>query len=184
MPWSLKPFANLLPWCRGTHHRADLYDAIMAQARLPIYYQRLGVPDTLEGRFAVLTLHLFAVLRRLKGAGPEAAATAQTLSDRFVSDMDTVLREVGVGDLSVPKKVRNLVATGANRIESYDRSVSAGGDEFEAAIAEGLPLDDEAARAVGARFTPYINALLQDLDAQPIEELCAGRLHFPDIPEE
>lgn len=192
MPWSLKPFANLLPsaksWAktlgRGAPHADDLYDAIMAQARLPIYYQTLGIPDTLEGRFSILTLHLFAVFRRLKGGGAEATATAQALADRFVADMDTVLREIGVGDLAVPKKVRKLVAGGANLIDGYDRAVAAGGQALETAIADGLPLDEAEARAASAKLMPYVNALLEDLKAQPIEEICAGRIGFPEIPGE
>lgn len=192
MPFALKPLADLLPWTkswtkswgRGASHADDLYDAIMAQARLPIYYQRLGVPDTLEGRFSVLTIHLFAVFRRLKGAGPQAAATAQALADRFVADMDTVLREIGVGDLAVPKKVRKLVAGGANLIEGYDRALAAGGQGLQAAIADALPLDADAATAASAKLTPYVNLLLEDLKAQPIEEICAGRILFPDIPGE
>lgn len=194
MPWSLKPFANLLPsaeswakswakaWGSGAPHADDLYDAIMAQARLPIYYQTLGVPDTLEGRFSILTIHLFAVFRRLKSAGAEATATAQALADRFVADMDTVLREIGVGDLSVPKKVRKLVAGGANLIESYDRAAAAGGQALETVIADSLPLDGEEARAASAKLTPYVNAMLEDLKTQPIEDICAGRIRFPDVP--
>lgn len=194
MPWSLKPFANLLPsaeswakswakaWGSGAPHADDLYDAIMAQARLPIYYQTLGVPDTLEGRFSILTIHLFAVFRRLKSAGAEATATAQALADRFVADMDTVLREIGVGDLSVPKKVRKLVAGGANLIESYDRAAAAGGQALETVIADSLPLDGEEARAASAKLIPYVNAMLEDLKTQPIEDICAGRIRFPDVP--
>jgi len=184
MPWSLKPFANLLPWGRGGDHADELYDAIMAQARLPIYYQGLGVPDTLEGRFSILTLHLFGVLRRLRGAGPEASATAQGLADRFLSDMDTVLRELGHGDLSVPKKVRKLVAGGANLIESYDQAVATGGQALEDVIAESLPLDAVAARTASAKLTPYVTAMLQDLKNQPIAEICAGRVEFPVIADE
>lgn len=184
MPWSLKPLAGLLPWGSGAPHADDLYDAIMAQARLPIYYQRLGVPDTLEGRFTVLTLHLFAVLRRLKGEGREAAATAQALADRFVSDMDTVLREIGVGDLSVPKKVRKLVAGGISLIETYDRAVAAGGPALESAIAEALPLDAPAAQDASAALTPYVMAMLEDLQGQPIQAICAGKVRFPPVPGE
>jgi len=179
MPWSLKPFADLLPWGSGAVPADDLYDAIMAQARLPIYYQRLGVPDTLEGRFSILTLHLFAVFRRLKGGGPEATATAQAVSERFVADMDTVLREIGVGDLKVPKKVRKLAASGASLIEEYNRALTAGGDALQSAIAESLPLDAEEANAASAKLTPYVNAMLQSLDEQSVEDICAGKVRFP-----
>jgi cytochrome b pre-mRNA-processing protein 3 len=184
MPLSLKPFANLLRRGGSSLPEDHLYDAIMAQARLPIYYQRLGVPDTLEGRFFVLTIHLFAVFRRLKDAGTEAAAIAQDLSDHFVADMDTVLREIGVGDLSVPKKVRKLVASGATLIESYDRAADASENALETEIAANLPLDEETAEIVSKRLTPYVRAMLQALEDQPIEAIGAGRLQFPEIPTE
>ncbi|MDJ0513573.1 MAG: ubiquinol-cytochrome C chaperone family protein [Methyloceanibacter sp.] len=181
MPWSLKPFANLLPWGGGALPADDLYDAIMAQARLPIYYQRLGVPDTLEGRFSILTLHLFAVFRRLKGGGPEAASMAQALSERFVADMDTVLREIGVGDLKVPQKVRKLVAGGASLIDGYNRALTAGGDALQSAIAESLPLEPEEANAASAKLMPYVDAMLQSLNEQPLKDICAGKVRFPSV---
>lgn len=189
MTWSLKPLADLLPlgkpWGSGAPHAKDVYDAIMAQARLPIYYQRLGVPDTLNGRFVVLSLHLFAVLHRLKGAGGQEAATAsamaQALSDRFAADMETVLREIGTGDLAVPKKVRKLVAEGAGLLEGYERAVAEGSDVLEVAIADALPLDNGAARAASAKLTPYVNEVLQELSAQPLHAFCAGRVCFPKI---
>ena len=189
MPWSLKPLADFLPlgkpWGSGAPHANDVYDAIMAQARLPIYYQRLGVPDTLNGRFVVLSLHLFAVLHRLKGAGGQEAATAsamaQALSDRFAADMETVLREIGTGDLAVPKKVRKLVAEGAGLLEGYERAVAEGSDVLEVAIADALPLDNGAARAASAKLTPYVNEVLQELSAQPLHAFCAGRVCFPKI---
>ena len=77
---------------------AKLYGAIVAQARLPVFYQALEVPDTLEGRFLVLSLNLFAVHRRLKAEGEPARGLAQDLADRFTADMETVLREIGVGE--------------------------------------------------------------------------------------
>ena len=184
MSWSLKPFAKLLPWGGDAPPAENLYGAIMAQARLPIYYQRLGVPDTLEGRFSVLTIHLFAVFRRLKDAGPEGALVAQDLSNRFVADMDTVLREIGVGDLSVPKKVRKLVASGATLIEDYDRAANESDDALETEIAANLPLDEKTAGEVGARLTPYVRAMLQELENQPMEQIWAGRLQFPEIRSE
>ena len=83
----------------------------MAQARLPVFYQAFGVPDTLEGRFIVLSLNLFAVLHRLKAHGAEARDLAQELMDQFSADMETVLRELGVSDLGIPKKMRRLAAS-------------------------------------------------------------------------
>ena len=119
----LNPLNPLSHWRRKDTSAAKLYGAIVAQARLPVFYQEFGVPDTLEGRFLVLSLHLFAVLHRLKAEGTVAhdwgaGNLAQELIDRFSEDMETVLRELGVSDLSIPKKVRGLAASSARLVAS------------------------------------------------------------------
>ena len=177
----LKPLATLLPWRSKEPHADKLYGAIMAQARLPVLYQRLGAPDTLEGRFVVLTLHLFAVLHRLKNGGPQAAEMAQALADLFTADMETVLREVGVGDMSIPKKVRKLIASGAGLLQSYEEAYACGGERLQETIAEALPGDEDAARAAGAQLTPYLEEVLRELETQSVQDLCVGTLRFPPI---
>ncbi|MEM7192388.1 MAG: ubiquinol-cytochrome C chaperone family protein [Pseudomonadota bacterium] len=156
----------------------------MAQTRLPIYYQGLGVPDTLEGRFAVLALNLFAVLHRLKGAGDEAAPTAQGLADRFASDMETVLREIGTSDLKVPKKVRKLVSQGASVIGGYEQAFAQGRDALSQQIVQSLPLDEPQALAASARLTPYILDTIETLDQQPLGLIYQGEIDFPAIERE
>ena len=128
----------------------------------------------------VLSLHLFAVLHRLKGQGKAASATAQSLVDRFTADMDTVLRETGVGDLSVPNKVRKLVASGASLHETYERAFANGGTALEDEIAGTLPGDEDAARAASARLTPYLWEVIESLENQPLQAICEGRIRFPD----
>jgi cytochrome b pre-mRNA-processing protein 3 len=129
-----RPLNPFTPFKASNPDAAKLYGAIEAQARLPVFYQALEVPDTLEGRFLVLSLHLFAVHRRLKAEGEPARGLAQDLADRFTADMDTVLREIGVGDLSVPKKVRGLAAAHAGLLEDLERAFASG----DAAIAASL----------------------------------------------
>lgn len=158
-----------------------LYGAIVARTRLPVFYQDLGVPDTLEGRFAVLSLHLFAVLHRLKDDGAEAAATAQSLADLFTSDMETVLREVGVGDLSIPKKVRKLIASGAGLLQSYEEAYSRSCGALEDAIASALPGAADAARASAARLAPYVKETICELESQPLRAIQAGTIRFARI---
>lgn len=177
----LKSLATLLPWRGKELHARELYGAIVAQARLPVLYQRLGAPDTLEGRFVVLSIHLFAVLHRLKDGGEQGAATAQALADLFTSDMETVLREVGIGDMSIPKKVRQLIASGAGLLQSYEQAYVRGGTGLEEVITDALPLDTQAARAAAAQLTPYLEKVLRDLESQSIRDLCAGTLRFPHI---
>ena len=186
MAWSLKPLADVLPWRRRRAPADDLYGAIVARARLPVFYQGLGVPDTLEGRFTMLSLHLFAVLHRLKGSDAQASemakALAQELADRFTADMDTVLRELGVSDLRVPKKVRGLAASSAAVMQAYGEALAEGEGALAGAIAGTLPLDVEsAAKAASGRLAPYVMAVVRHLEGQSPEDLYEGRLTFPDV---
>jgi cytochrome b pre-mRNA-processing protein 3 len=111
-----------MPWRRKEKAAKKLYGAIVARARLPIFYQEFGVPDTLEGRFMVLSLNLFSVLHRLKGEGEAGAGLLQELANHFKDDMETVLRELGVSDLRIPKKMRGLAATSAALLQAYERA--------------------------------------------------------------
>jgi cytochrome b pre-mRNA-processing protein 3 len=92
-------------WRSDARNSEKLYGAIVAQARLPVFYRSFGVPDTLPARSALLSLHLFAVLHRVKEEGPDGRTLAQELVDRFSRDMETVLRELGVSDLRIPKSM-------------------------------------------------------------------------------
>ena len=92
-----------------------LYTASARQARQPVFYRDLGVADSGEGRFELYTLHVALILIRLKGQGAAAADAAQRLFDAYVRALDDALREMGVGDLSVGKKMRKL-----GRASSYD----------------------------------------------------------------
>ena len=120
MPPASNPLNRLMRRRSGTSNTDKLYGSIVAQARLPVFYRSLGIPDSLEGRFALLSLHLFAVLHRLKGEGAAALALAQELVDRFSKDMETVLRELGVSDLRIPKTMRGLAASSLALLEGYE----------------------------------------------------------------
>ena len=131
----MNPLDPLAPWRRRDPDAAKLYGAIVAQARLPVFYQSLEVPDTLEGRFLMLSVHLFAVLHRLKRGRVGGHGLAQDLTDNFSADMETVLREIGVGDLGIPKKMRGLAASTAALLQAYEDALAAG-EEAIAATAQ------------------------------------------------
>jgi cytochrome b pre-mRNA-processing protein 3 len=181
----LSLFAGWHKWRRKTTGAQKLYGAIMAQTRLPVFYQAFGVPDTLDGRFVVLSLHLFAVLHRLRRDGTsQAVDLSQELIDIFTKDMETVLRETGVGDLSIPKKMRGLAAKSSNLLESYETSFVAGYQAFVAAIAGVLPLDDQAAEDAGKSLASYVKYVMEQLDAQRVSMMSAGKVEFPIITAE
>jgi cytochrome b pre-mRNA-processing protein 3 len=177
----LNPLSRLMRW--RSDQPAKLYGAIVAQARLPIFYQSFGVPDTIDGRFAVLALHLFAVLNRLNAEGPEGLALAQALVDRFTADMETVLRELGVGDLKVPKAVRRIAASSRTLLGAYEAALPEGEAALAAAIASALPLGSEPARAASSRLAPYLLGVVRLLAIKPAASLLAGELEFPQIRE-
>jgi cytochrome b pre-mRNA-processing protein 3 len=103
MPWPFNHFRKPPVPSRGTIE--TIYGMIVTQAREPLFYRDLGVPDTVNGRFDLLLMHLWLVLRCFKSV--EAGSDlSQALFDRFCTDMDDNLREMGVGDLTVPKRMR------------------------------------------------------------------------------
>ena len=100
-----------------------LYTAAVAQARTPVFYARMGAADTVEGRFEVYTLHLVLLLRRLKGQGAVASEVSQALFDAYLRGLDDGLRQMGVGDLSVGKKMRKLGEAFYGRAKAYDKAL-------------------------------------------------------------
>jgi cytochrome b pre-mRNA-processing protein 3 len=168
---------------------AALYGAIVAQARNPGFYLEYGVPDTPEGRFELIVLHLALVCRRLgRAQGPDQAsarAVSQAVFDMFCRDMDHNLREMGVSDLGVPKKMQKLGEAFYGRLDAYDRALADAGDEDLAAAVRrnvfGEVLGERApTSAVAARLAAYVRAMADRLDGIATEDVGAGKLGFPD----
>jgi cytochrome b pre-mRNA-processing protein 3 len=155
-----------------------LYAACVEQARTPRLYAELAVPDTVEGRFEAYTLHVVLLLDRLKRQGPVAAEASQALFDTYVQGLDDALREMGVGDLSVGKKMRRLGEAFYGRVKNYEAA-------FEALPAAG-DLDAVLGRTVyaGAEGAPvatlraYVLAQKAHLAEQALDGLVEGRVHW------
>jgi cytochrome b pre-mRNA-processing protein 3 len=121
----------------------SLYAAAVTQARNPVFYRNLAVPDTTEGRFELYSLHVVLLLHRLKGHGPQAQDIGQALFAAYVQALDSALREMGVGDLSMAKKMRKLGEAFYGRIKAYDSALLALPDqsELEAVVGRTLYAD-------------------------------------------
>jgi cytochrome b pre-mRNA-processing protein 3 len=102
----------------------DLYAAAVRQSRSASLYTALGAPDTVEGRFECLTLHVILLIEALRGRGGAARASSQALFDAYVSDLDGALREMGVGDLTVGKRMRALGSAFYGRAASYREALA------------------------------------------------------------
>ncbi len=114
-----------------------IYGMIVTQAREPLFYRDLGVPDTVNGRFDLLVLHLWMVLRRLKSM-EDGMSLSQTLFDRFCDDMDANLREMGVGDLTVPKRMQAFGEAFYGRAAAYDLAANAGRELLAQALCKNI----------------------------------------------
>lgn len=160
----------------------SLYASAVAQARSPRLYGagegELAAPDTAEGRFEVYSLHVVLLLDRLRGHGAAAAEVSQTLFDTYVQALDHALREMGVGDLSVGKKMRKLGEAFYGRAKSYEAAF--------AVFPETQPLAELVARTIYAgaaqdrvdAMVGYVRKQRDALSIQPLEGLAAGRVSW------
>ncbi len=115
-----------------------IYGMIVTQAREPIFYRDLGVPDTVNGRFDLLLLHLWLLLRRLRTVAAGGVELSQALFDRFCEDMDDNLREMGVGDQTVPKRMRAFGEAFYGRVQAYDQAIDTGTEALAQAICKNI----------------------------------------------
>lgn len=161
-----------------------LYDAVVAQARQHSFFTHLGVPDTLEGRYEMIVLNLFLVLDRLRVEDEPAQSISRRLTERFVTDMDDCMRELGVGDLTVPKKVKRAAAGLYERVQEYHGAMT-GPDKlalakaiqrnvFTPEIAEPITSEAEA-------LADYIHRSRAAMAHQSLQWAPSETPHFADI---
>jgi cytochrome b pre-mRNA-processing protein 3 len=152
-----------------------VYGDIVAAARNPVLYASMGVPDTVMGRFEALALHVCLVLRRLAKLPSPSESLAQEIVDRFFADLDSALREIGIGDVSVPKKVKKLGQAFYGRAQAYDQALQ---DQSEATALEAalcrnvLDRPDEPGMAVV--LAQYVRALVNIFDVMDMEGFLGG----------
>ena len=153
-----------------------IYGTIVAQSRLPVFYQQFGVADTVNGRFEMLVVHLWLVLRRIRSI-QDASTFAQALFDYFCSDLDANLRELGVGDLSVPKRMQAFGEAFYGRSAAYDLALTEGTEALVLALDRNVldGADIENARTLAG----YVGRVIETLDAVAPAKLRSGSLQFP-----
>ena len=157
-----------------------LFASASDKARDPAFYAEGGAPDTPEGRFELYAMHVVLLLRHLRGEEAAVTETRQALFDAFVRNLDDGLREMGVGDLSVGKKMRKLGAAIYGRLKSYDAALS--GES-----AESLPALIRRTLLVGGggnadRFAAYVRTADAHLAATPPDQFLKGDAAWPPFP--
>ena len=168
-----------------------LYGMIVAQARSPSFYRGYGVPDSVEARIDMIMLHLVLVLRGLRGTAdgqPMAQQSrsttqqnrplAQDLFDRFCQDMDDNFREMGVGDLTVPKEMLRIAEAFYGRAKAYDAALDAGDVAgLETALARNI-FNTAEINSGARRLAAYVREAVSAIGTQ--DASLAGEVRFPD----
>jgi cytochrome b pre-mRNA-processing protein 3 len=160
------------------------YERLVEAARHRSLYERLGVPDTIEGRFESVALHLVLVLRALRRLPKPADEVAQELVDGFFRHMDASMRETGVGDMAVPKRMKKLAAGFYGRARAYDQALDAGDAE---GLAQALHSHLHGEGRGSSGLARYALAAERRLAAATLDGLLAGGPNFPapdDVTEE
>ncbi len=161
-----------------------LYHAAVAQARLPVFYDALRVPDSLDGRFDLLSLHVFLVVNRLNRAGRKGTRLAQSVFDLMFIDMDRSVRELGIGDLGVPKHIRRMMKGFNGRCVAYADALRS---PVQGDLREALARNVYGTLAVTARLEPVLLATLETyvrdaaarLASLPDSRVLEGAIDFP-----
>lgn len=155
------------------------YAEITRGARSPIFYAEMGVPDTVMGRFEMIAIHLILYLRGNGSAGAATRGIAQDIVDAFFEDVDHSIRELGVGDVGVPKRMKKLARMFYGRVKSYGQALDAGD---RAGLIEALkrnihPESADIAPSTQA-LADWMLATALSLEDVPEETLAAGKLTF------
>ncbi len=172
----------------------SLYEAAVQQARRDAFYRELEVPDTLDGRFEMICLHVYLLLTRLKqeprtpqheGAAQKGAAQelAQTLFDTLFTDMDESLREMGAGDTGVGPRVKKMGKAFYGRMAAYDAALAGEGESMSEALRRNVyGTVPEVAAGNPETLSGYLYREQRNLSAQPYSELAKGRVRFGPPP--
>jgi cytochrome b pre-mRNA-processing protein 3 len=156
-----------------------LYDGVVSRARQSIFHTGLAVPDTLDGRFDLLSLHAFAVMDALKSAGPAAEKVGTELASLIFAGFDDALRQLGVSDMGMGRRIRAMADAFYGRLEAYGAARDE--DELAAALLRNVYRGDESRRRETAALVHYIFAVRQNLRNQS-GLLLQGQADFGSLP--
>lgn len=163
-----------------SRHGAWIYNAIVEQARRPQFYDSLEVPDTIDGRFDLIVLHAGLYLPRLKSVPGEGKSLAQATFDQMLANLDQNLRELGAGDIAVPKKMQNMVQAFYGRATAYDAALK-GGDvgALRAALHRNVYRGIAVQQPKLDALATYVRAASEALKAANDTDILAGTFAWP-----
>lgn len=168
---ALKKFFSPDPYQLVAH---EAYVSLVAESRRPFFYTEANVPDTLDGRFDVIALHIFLLTHRLKKEAPEFV---RAVWEAFFSDMDRSLREMGASDTGIGKRIKKMVQAFYGRMDAYENAL---GDEatFKEALARNLYRGEPGSEASLVLMAGYAAKNVAHLVAKQTDALASGKIDF------
>ena len=160
-----------------------LYADIVEQARQPAFFAVCGLPDTIDGRFDLLVLHVFLVLHRLKQDRAETAELSQALFDVLFQDMDESLRRMGAGDMGVGRRIKAMAEGFYGRVLAYEQALAEGDAALESCVRRNLLASVEPEPGQVEALAHYIRREVAGLAAQDLTGLRRGAVAFGPAPE-
>ncbi len=164
---------------RSKPDASAIYKAIVRQSREVLFYTKCGVPDTPTGRFELISLHSFILMKRLKVIGGEAELLSQALFDHMFADIDINLREMGVGDIGVGKKIKSLAAAYYGRIRSYETALEEGEIAIKESLTRNLYCDEKPTAGQLSAMTLYLLALSEVTNKLNLRQISTNDFSFP-----
>ena len=166
----------------------DSFEIVVSAARTPKLYRDFSIPDTPIGRFESLAAHLVLLLTRFETMGDKADALAVEITEQFFQDVDHSIRELGIGDAGVPKRMKKLASMFYGRMEAYQKPLKEGDEDALAnALARNLfPTETSRGKPIEQSYNPqHIVMLAQalikrhiDLSSLPDEAFLTAEFHF------
>ncbi|WP_312793907.1 ubiquinol-cytochrome C chaperone family protein [Tianweitania sp.] len=162
----------------------SLYEQIVAAARQPAFYAHWNVPDTPIGRFEMISVHMVLFLHRIRGEAGDLQRIAQILTDEFFLDVDHSLRELGISDVGVPKRIKKLARMFFGRARSYSDALDSG-DQVALAAAIARNVRPEVTDWAEIRaIADYMQRASNYLASQPLTAFAEGQVRFGSVLEE
>ncbi len=157
----------------GTPHQ--IYGGLMTHARNRVFYEHFGVPDSVMGRFDMLAMHVYMLTRRLAQENkPVARELSQDVFDLFVGDIERALRQIGIGDTTVPKRKKRLVHSFYAQIEDFDPLLETS-DKSELANSVARRYFKDAENGNPSALADYMIETANHLNQISLDKFLAGK---------
>ncbi|MGB0684508.1 MAG: ubiquinol-cytochrome C chaperone family protein [Magnetovibrionaceae bacterium] len=161
-------------------HARRLYETVVIQARQPVFYAEWGVPDTVDGRFDMIGIHAWLLMRRLRQDEDRTKELAQATFDLMFADMDQNLRELGIGDMGIASRIKKMAKAFYGRIAAYDEGLDGLPGTLEAALKRNAYRKCDPESDQVAHLAAYVRRANIHLADQNTENLESGTVSFPD----